>query len=45
MSDETPDEIIVPDPHDHLRLVDSSLRLHDQKLDDAATRKKKRNKP
>ena len=36
---------IVPKPHDHLRLVDSSLRLHDQKLDEAATRKKKRAKP
>lgn len=36
---------IVPEPHDHLRLVDSSLRLHDQKLDEAATRKKKRAKP
>lgn len=36
---------IVPEPHDHLRLVDRSLRLHDQKLDKAATRKKKLAKP
>ena len=35
---------IVPDRHDHLRLVDSSLRLHDQKLHEANTRKKKQPK-
>ncbi len=37
---ETPN--LVPDSHDHLRLVDSSLRLHDEKLLVSSGRRKKR---
>lgn len=36
---------VIPDRHDHLKLVDSSLRLHDGKLLDASGRTKKRRKP